>query len=189
VKKKNKDIKNQFEYFYELVNEEKIILDSEIILQPKKNNVFWFTGQSSLQHNSINEEIVLIIDQSKRDNKYGIKLRCTKFTKEPYFRFDSDGPAHRNENPDIPLEEQSIKTPHFNTFDKDGNYIAYKNKTLLNEKEAQEIVKDINFGISLFCMESNSKLKDNNFPRVSHLIPEFDFTEKININFDNINFE
>jgi hypothetical protein len=189
VKKTNKEVKDQFEFFNELVYDEKIILDNEIILQPKKNNIYWFTGQSNVQHSSINEEIVFMIEQSKRDNKYGIKLRCSSFLKEPYFRFDSDGPAHRNENPEIPLEEQSIKTPHFNSFDKDGNYIAYKNETLLNEKEAQEIANDINFGISLFCMESNSKLKDNNFPSVSHLIPEFDFTEKININFDNINFE
>ena len=189
MKRTNKEIKEQFDFFNELVYEEKIISDNNIILKPKKNNIFWFTGQSNVEHSSITDEIVFMIEQSKRDNKYGIKLRCSNFIKEPYFRFDSDGPAHRNENSEIPLEEQSIKTPHFNSFDVNGNYIAYKNETLKNETEAQIIANDINFGISLFCMETNSKLKNNNFPSVTQLIPEFEFAEKNIINFDNINFE
>lgn len=189
VNKPNIEVKDQFNFFNELVYEEKIILNRQILLQPKKNNVFWYTGQSNVQHNTISEDIVFMIEQSKRDNKYGIKLRCQNFIKQPYFRFDSDGPAHRNENPEIPLEEQSIKTPHFNSFDKNGNYIAYQNETLKNETEAQIIANDINFGISLFCMETNSKLNDNNFPSVTQLIQELGFAENNNINFDNINFE
>lgn len=189
VNKQNIEVKDQFNFFNELVYEEKIILDKEIILRPKKNNIYWFEGQSNVQHNTVSEGIVFMIEQSKRDNKYGIKLRCKNFIKQPYFRFDSDGPAHRNENPEIPLEEQSIKTPHFNSFDENGNYIAYKNETLKNETEAQIIANDINFGISLFCMETNSKLNDNNFPTVSQLIQELSFEENNNINFDNINFE
>ena len=189
VNKPNTEVKNQFDFFNELVYEEKIIRDKEIIMNPKKSNLYWFTGQSNVQHNTINEEIVFIVEQSKRDNKYGLKLRCQNFIKEPYFRFDSDGPAHRNENPKIPLEEQSIKTPHFNSFDESGNYIAYQNETLRNENEAQIIANDINFGISLFCMETNSKLNDNNFPCVTRSIQVLEFAEKNNINFDNINFE
>lgn len=130
-----------------------------------------------------------MVEQSKRDNKYGIKLRCANFLKQPFFRFDSDGPAHRNENPEIPLEEQSIKTPHFNTFNEIGKSIAYQNEVLKNGKEAQIIANDINFGISLFCTETNSKLKDSNFPSVSLLMPELEFSGNNNTNFDNINFE
>lgn len=189
MNKPNIEVKDQFDFFNELVYEQKIILNKEILLQPKKNNVFWFTGQSNVQHNTISEDIVFMIEQSKRDSKYGIKLRCQNFINQPYFRFDSDGPAHRNENPEIPLEEQLIKTPHFNSFDENGNYIAYQNEVLKNETEAQIISSDINFGISLFCMETNSMLKDNNFPSVTQLIQELGFTENNNINFDNINFE
>lgn len=189
MNKLNKEVKNQFDFFNELVYEEKIILNKEIILQPKKNNIHWLLGQSNIQHNTIIENIVIIIEQSKRDNKYGIKLRCQNFINEPFFRFDSDGPAHRNENPEIPLEDQLIKTPHFNSFDENGNYIAYQNDILKNEKESQTIANDINFGISLFCMETNSKLNDNNFPSITQMIQELEFSEKNNINFDSINFE
>jgi hypothetical protein len=189
VNKPNIEVKDQFIFFNELVFEDKIVLNKEIVLKPKKSNVFWFEGQSNVQHKTIGEDVVFMVEQSKRDNKYGIKLRCQNFIKQPYFRFDSDGPAHRNENPQIPLEEQSIKTPHFNSFDENGNYIAYQNETLKNQTEAQIIANDINFGISLFCMETNSKLIDSNFPTVAQLIQELGFEENNNINFDNINFE
>lgn len=187
--KPNIEVKDQFNFFNELVFEDKFVLNKEIVLKPKKSNVFWFEGQSNVQHKTISEDIVFMVEQSKRDNKYGIKLRCQNFIRQPYFRFDSDGPAHRNENPQIPLEEQSIKTPHFNSFDENGNYIAYQNETLKNQTEAQIIANDINFGISLFCMETNSKLIDSNFPTVVQLIQELGFEENNNINFDNINFE
>lgn len=189
VKRTNIKVKDQFDFFNKLVYEEKIIQDKLIMLQPKKSNHYWSVGQSDIEHKTINEEIIFIVEQSKRDNKYGIKLRCQKFIKEPFFRFDSDGPAHRNENPKIPLEEQSIKTPHFNSFDENGKYIAYQNDTLKNENEAQIIANDINFGISLFCMETNSKLNDDNFPNITDSIQELEFAVKNNINFDNINFE
>ncbi|HCQ13760.1 hypothetical protein [Flavobacterium sp.] len=189
MKKANKEIKNQFDFFNELVYTDKIISDNEVIMHPKKSNAFWLNGQSNVQHSTISEDIIFMIEQSKRDNKYGIKLRCTNFINEPFFRFDSDGPAHRNEDPNIPLDEQLIKTPHFNSFDESGNYIAYHNDTLKKENEAIIIANDINFGISLFCMETNSKLKDNNFPTLVQLIPEIEFPENNNINFDNINFE
>jgi hypothetical protein len=189
VNKINTEIKNQFEFFNELLLEEKIILKSNINLKQKINNAHWLTGSSNLKHNTISEDVVFMIDKSKRDNKYGIKLRCTNLTKEPFFRFDSDGPAHRNENSEIPLEEQSITTPHFNTFDENGKSIAYKNETLKKENESNVIVNDINFGISLFCMETNCKLNNGNFPNITEQIPELDFNIQNSINFDNIIFE
>jgi len=189
VNKINKEIKDKFDFFNRLVYEEKTILDNQIGLESKKNNIYWFTGQSDIKHSTIQEAVIFIIEQSKRDNKYGIKLRCIDFTKQPFFRFDSDGPAHRNSSSEIPLEEQLIKTPHFNSYNETGKSIAYKNDVLKNETEAKIIANNIDFGISLFCIETNSKLKNNNFPSVFQLIPELEFSEKNNINFDNINFE
>ena len=185
----NKDIKDQFHFFTELVSVDKIVLTKTIQLEPKKSNAKWLTGQSPIQHQTISDDIIFFVERSKRDSKYGIKLRCPSLTNEPFFRFDSDGPAHRNDFPEIPLEEQSVTTPHFNSFREDGKPIAYKNETLKNEKEAQIISEDINFGISLFCMESNSKLSNGEFPNAIDRAPELEFAAIQNINFDNILFE
>ena len=129
----NKEIKDQFDFFTELVKLEKIVLSKSIQLVPKKNNARWLTGQSVIQHKTISEDILLIVERSKRDSKYGIKLRCPSLTNEPFFRFDSDGPAHRNDFPNIPLDEQSVTTPHFNSYEEDGKPIAYKNDILKKE--------------------------------------------------------
>jgi len=127
----NKDIKDQFDFFTELISIDKIVLTKTIQLEPKKSNVKWLTGQSNIQHQTISDDIFFFIERSKRDAKYGFKLRCPSLTSVPFFRFDSDGPAHRNNLPDIPLEEQSITTPHFNSYNKDGKPIAYKNGILI----------------------------------------------------------
>jgi len=172
-----------------LVNDEKIVLTEMIQLEPKKSNAKWLSGQSNVQHQTISEGIILLVERSKRDSKYGIMLRCPSLTNEPFFRFDSDGPAHRNDFPDIPLEEQSVTTPHFNSFQENGKSIAYKNETLKKENEAKSIAEDINFGVSLFCMETNSKLEGGGFPSVVDKEPELAFDSIQNINFDNISFE
>lgn len=185
----NKDIRDQFEFFTELLTEGKTVLSKVIQLEPKKNNTRWMTGHSNVEHKTITEDIVFFVERSKRDSKYGIKLRCSSLTKEPFFRFDSDGPAHRNDFPDIPLEEQSVSTPHFNSYNSDGKPIAYKNDTLKKENEAKNIVEDINFGTSLFCMETNSILSNGNFPLVMDKTPELEFESDQNVNFDQINFE
>lgn len=185
----NKEIKDQFDFFKELVTVDKIVLTKTIRLEPKKSNTNWLRGQSSIQHQTISDDIIFFVERSKRDSKYGIKLRCSSLTSEPFFRFDSDGPAHRNDFIDIPLEEQSVTTPHFNSYKEDGKPIAYKNETLRNEKEAQIIVEDINFGVSLFCMECNSKLSTGDFPTVIDIAPEIEFATIQCINYDNISFE
>jgi hypothetical protein len=128
----NKDIRDQFDFFRELISVGKIVISKTIHLEPKKSNAKWLIGQSSVQHETINEEILFAVERSKRDSKYGIKLRCPSLTDEPFFRFDSDGPAHRNDFPEIPLEEQLVTTPHFNSYKEDGKPIAYKSDELKN---------------------------------------------------------
>lgn len=189
MNRNNKEIKDNPELFTELVKTEKLILTDTIQLGHKENNVNWKVGQTNVKHLTISEDMVLIVEQSKRESKYGVKLRCSNFTKEPFFRFDSDGPAHRNDFPEIPLEEQSITTPHFNTYKNDGKPFAYKNETLKKSNESKAIVSDINFGVSLFCMETNSKLNTGDFPIVVDRQREFEFGELQDINYDQINFE
>lgn len=187
--KSNKEIRDQYDFFRELLVENKIVTNKTIQIETKKSNSKWLIGTSNLEHETITDEIIFIVERNKRDSKYGIKLRCSTLTKEPFFRFDSDGPAHRNDDSQIPLEEQSVTTPHFNSFQKDGKPIAYKNETLKKEKEAEIIAADINFGVSLFCMETNSKLNTGDFPTVLDKNPEIEFDGNESVNFDNINFE
>lgn len=185
----NSDIRDQFDFFTELLKSNKIVLSKIIQLETKKSNIFWLTGQSNVHHETISDDIIFFVERSKRDSKYGIKLRCPSLTVEPFFRFDSDGPAHRNDLPNIPLEEQSVTTPHFNSYNEDGKQMAYKNETLKKENEVKIIVEDINFGVSLFCLETKSKLSTGDFPTIIDKEPEFDFKGLQDNGFDHITFE
>lgn len=185
----NIDIKNNFSLFSDLLKGKKIVLKNVVQLDEKKNNVMWLVGESEIRHESSPENILLVIEKSKRDAKYGVKLRCKSLTQNPFFRFDSDGPAHRNDFPEIPLEYQSISTPHYNSYREDGKPYAYKCEILQKETEAKAIVGDINLGIPLFCMHTITQLESGEFPTVIDKAPTFNFAESNQINFDNINFE
>lgn len=185
----NKEIRERFELFNCLLEGEKVVDKNIIHLLPKNSNAKWLSGNTNVQHKSVEDNILLYVERSKRDFKYSVKLKCANLSCEPFFRFDSDGPAHRNNYPDIPLEEQYVPTPHFNSYQSNGKPIAYRNETLKNVERASIIATDINFGISLFCMETNSKLKTGEFPEVMDKLPELDFDNLNEMNFDNINFE
>jgi hypothetical protein len=188
MKKNNQLIHKNYSLFHKLLHKKKIISDSKIVLSDKKNNTRFKVGQTDIIQGA-DHPTILIVESSKIDGKYGIKLRCESLTKEPFIRFDSDGPAHRNDDFSIDLEDQMVSTPHFNTFDQNGLYIAYKNDTLKDEKKSNVIVKDINFGVSLFCMETSCSLNDGNFPEIVDPSTPIPFNIDNGLNISNLNFD
>jgi len=156
MSKLNLDVRDNYEYLQKLSYEEKNLSINPIVLEPKKNNGDWLIQSTKIDHFTIKENITLIVEKKLSLYKYGIKLHCPNFTEKPYFRFDSDGPAHRNKT-ELPLSEQKITTPHFNTYDEKGQEFAYKSDTLKSEEDAKAIVENLDFGISHFFQETNIK--------------------------------
>lgn len=172
MSKLNLDVRDNYEYFQELSYEEKNLVTNSIVLEEKKNNKDWLKQSVKIDHSTINENITLIVEKKQSLYKYGIKLHCPNFTEKPYFRFDSDGPAHRNKT-ELPLSEQIITTPHFNTYDEKGQEFAYKSKTLKSEKDAQAIIDNLDFGISHFFQETNIKTEGKTeYPEIKVNEPE-----------------
>ncbi|EAQ49592.1 hypothetical protein [Leeuwenhoekiella blandensis] len=172
MSKINLEVRDNYEFLQELSYEEKNLNTNTIVLEPKRNNRDWLKQSSNIDHSTIEENITLIVEKKISFFKYGIKLHCPNFTSQPYFRFDSDGPAHRNKSePSLP--EQKITTPHFNTFDEKGNEFAYKSETLKRDEDAQAIAEDLNFGISHFFKETNIKTNGKEeFPEIKIDEPE-----------------
>ena len=170
--KSNIDIKNNYEYFKDLCYAEKNLKANPIVLEPKKSNRDWLKQSEKIEHSTIDENINLVVEKKISLYKYGIKLHCPNFTEKPYFRFDSDGPAHRNKT-ELPLPEQKITTPHFNTYDEKGQEYAYKSEVLKNEEDAMAIVKNLDFGISHFFQETNIKTHGKEeYPKIEVNEPE-----------------
>ncbi|MGD0343166.1 MAG: hypothetical protein ABSA76_15805 [Bacteroidales bacterium] len=185
----NVEIKEQFDFFLELIKGNKIVVNNPIYLKPKKNHNFSVYGTSDVTHESIEDEILIMIEKSRRNKQYGIKLRCKSLSSVPFIRFDSDGPAHRNDDPRKSIKENKIETPHFNTFNNIGQEYAYKTTQLLDEKESVAIENDLNFGLAHFCHETNTSLQDGTFPEAIELSPELAFVDLPTINFTDMNFE
>lgn len=183
------EIKDNFIKFKELFEIRKTISKDQIVLIEKETKKDWTIGNSKTEIELEFDDLEFIVEKKNLDKKYGIKFRSQKFCKTPFFRFDSDGPAHRNYDENIPLAEQMITTPHFNTFNEKGIPIAYKNDILKNEDTAKIIVEDINFGVSLFCQETNSKSKNKDFPDIILREATLDYNYEEMINLDDLNFE
>jgi hypothetical protein len=56
------------------MKEKKIVLSDPIQLDHKRNNAMWKIDDSDVEHSSIDDKVVLMIEKSKRESKYGIKL-------------------------------------------------------------------------------------------------------------------
>ena len=160
-KKVNTIVKGNFDFYLKLCKEEKtfdvnpIELNEEKASHKKTNTKF-----VDVVHITLPNELLFCVESDKTDAKnFKFKLWCKDTYNQPFFRFDSDGLAHKNTNPDVPLEEQSITTPHFHAFDKDGREYAYKTEHLKDANEEKAIVADINFAAAHFCVEANLKLK------------------------------
>ena len=185
----NADIRDQYEFFSELLYNEKKIRQKTIPLEEKKNNAYWLTGSTNVLHNNIEEDIKLTVEKRKQELKYAIKLRCTTLSEVPFFRFDSDGPAHRNDDPNIPLAQQIITTPHFNSFNKEGVSIAYKTEVLKEGGQTlTAILADINNGVAHFCDESKI-VPEEVYPEILDTTSQLGFGESGVDLFHGLNFE
>ena len=87
---------------------------------------------------------------------YSFQIQSDIIKSRVIFRYDTGGGVHKNNVPYIPLSQQSIDTPHFHRFDKNGYFLAYKTDKLNIPGQAKALF-DIEFGFPYFCQESNIK--------------------------------
>lgn len=89
--------------------------------------------------------------RNKDIKNYSFQLLTDQISDRVLFRLDEGNGTHRNNNPNIPLKDQSITTPHFHKYNKDGCFLAYKSTNLVH---LQDKPLDIKEGFNLFCEEA-----------------------------------
>lgn len=110
---------------------------------------------------------------SDRLKSFKFRLFCDDFMPEPCYRFDSDGPVHRNpEQPGVTLVNRQIPTPHFHKFDEKGHEIAYKTERLISDEK--KLLSNYESAMKHFCEEENVALS----PGTAVLTDEFLFGTK-----------
>ncbi len=149
-RKYNAKIKLYYPIYSGLVEKEKEIAEKVIVLLPKQGH-HWKENKVNIIHDS-DDEIEFCASKKNGDHKYGLKLFMKDFNAEPVYYFDSDGPAHYTTNSSN-IRLARIDTPHINYYDENGRKQAIQTDYIKENQEKLE--KDINFGMSYFCVEAN----------------------------------
>jgi hypothetical protein len=167
MSKINNQIKTGFKTYTELKTKRKTITVSPIdVSKTKERHPSLRVGHSNVIHQTVNKnlnfEVEVKVDNTK-DFKF--KIFCSEIFEKPFFRFDSAGASHRNNDPEIPLKDQQVHTPHFHEYNSKGIEIAYKTKALKSPVQIPKL-EDINVCIMHFCEEGNMRYQKTDFPEV-----------------------
>ncbi len=165
------EIKSNFGMYSTLVKERKAIKENPVtISQIKKSNIHFLESQAAIvKHCILVEEIFFVTEVRILNYKdYHFSLRCPSLSQTPFFRYDSEGAPHRNNDEGIPLKEQMVETPHFNCFNSEGENIAYQTELQKDKINAKKL-EDISQGVIHFFDESNTRLNENDYPLISIL--------------------
>lgn len=163
-------------------------IPQEKILFLEETKSAWLNSDCDLFHkDSPEENVFLKVTKRKINAGYRIMLFCKDFMPLPYFKFDSDGPSHRNPPNGNGLKGEAIDTPHFNTYDQNGISIAIQYEELV--ENAKSITSDVGIGLPFFCKISNCVLDDGNYPHIEIKAPSIDVMDPEEILTENIDFE
>lgn len=123
-----------------------------VISEHKKNHPSSFEYKSEIFASSPLGNTSFDCEIRDRDTlNYSFQIRSDRFKKQVVFRFDEGNNTHRNDDPSIPLAEQSVTTPHFHRYNVNGYFIAYKTEVL--EQVARPMAIEV--GFDAFLQEAN----------------------------------
>jgi hypothetical protein len=163
----DQDIKAKYSLYQKLLNDRKSIFESVIDISEIRSNANFLEQEVPVAHPGITEQVVIIVVVKLNDfNYFQFKLKCSDLSKIPFFRYDSDGEAHRNYDGVTPLKVSSIPTPHFHHYNEKGVCLAYKTEKMLDQNEMKAL-EDINLCIAYFCQESNIIPLKENYPTIT----------------------
>lgn len=167
AQKKFPQLIENYDFYNKLLSERKSIFTEIIEINKCGNNENTLESIEKVTHPIAIEDKMVLLVNVKIDNHdfFQFKLKYKSFLPAPFFRYDSDGETHRNKVDGIGLKDQAIPTPHFHKFNEKGIEIAYKTDKLLNPKESKAL-EDINLCIAHFFYESNTRLRDDEFPEI-----------------------
>lgn len=157
-----KEILNDLKEYNDFLDSEKTV-DSPIPVNEHKPN-----HPSSL-HSKIelqaarpfgNTSLSIEIQDLENYKKYSLSILSDKYKERKcIFRYDVGSGTHRNNCPDIPLDQQEVPTPHFHKYDDKGRFLAYQTEILKDLTQAVHL-EDIEFGTDYFSQET--KITDGN---------------------------
>ena len=148
-------IRNDYNSYNAFINCKKEVVSPFVVEMVRKEHPSSLCATENLECEFPYGNVELYSEIRKANKSdYSLSIKSDIIDSRILLRYDSDGATHKNNVEYIPLEEQSIPTPHFHKFDEQGNLLAYQTDKLKNEKEVNAL-KNIEFGFAYFCHNSN----------------------------------
>jgi hypothetical protein len=139
-----------------------------VVSEPKPSNIKWLVHKLPVEQltllgyrGELHTEVGL-----KQDGNFKFVLFSRQFMLAPLANYDSKGPAHRNEQHDVPLAEQQVTTPHFNKYNNRGERIAYKSDALRDPALIGQL-EDITHCVFHIYDEFNIRHQPADYPSVT----------------------
>ena len=147
-------IRKDYRSYHSFINCKKEVVSPFVVEMIRKEHPSSLCGTENLvcEQPYGNAELYSEIKKANTSN-FSISIKSDIINSRILMRYDSDGATHKNSVDYIPLEEQSVPTPHFHKFDEQGNLLAYQTDKLKNEKEVSAL-RNIEFGFAYFCQNS-----------------------------------
>lgn len=142
-------IKKDFKSYAQFLRRKKP-LESGIIAFVQEQYKRLYSGSSQILKESGRLHGSVAMDDYKN---YTLRIFTELFKPGPCFRFCSSGRVHVNREMGKRLLDFPVTTPHFHRVDKRGVMIAYKGP--LSNPKVEKQAQNYQFGINLFCQESN----------------------------------
>lgn len=148
----NEEIKNNYDNYVQFIYNEKYIEERVILVKEiNPNNIKELIYQTPIMSKHPFGNTKLLIEAPKcLSGKFSAKILTDKIANRMLFRYDSDGGTHRNKYDDIPLENQSVTTPHLHKYDEQGRFLAIKTDAIMHDELK---ARDIETGFHIFCDE------------------------------------
>lgn len=164
--KPNQELLTMFDEYSNFLYADKRVCSPVRVSEPKGNHGTSLYSSQPLYSTVDFGNTIMACEVRNGDHRdCSFQILSDAFKKRVVLRYDTGGGTHRNDAPYIPLEEQSITTPHFHKYDSNGCFLAYKTD-LLNDEKQVEYLLDLEFGFPYFCQEGKISANDK------HDLPE-----------------
>lgn len=160
-------IKENYNSYTAYLAARKVVASPFVVSEVKDNHPSSLFAKTDLTSTHIFGDVCLSCE-IKNSNILDFKLAILSniIPSKTLFRFDSEGPDHKNKVDYIPLTEQSVPTPHYHQFDNQGNLLAYQTPEMADQLKKKDW-KDIEKAFGFFCqMENIHSNQPDDEPRI-----------------------
>lgn len=148
-------IKENYNSYTAYLAARKVVASPFSVTEPKDNHPSSLYAETKLTSMYMFGDASISCEIKNSDvSDFKIALFSTIIPSKTLFRFDSKGPDHKNKVDYIPLNQQSIPTPHYHQFDEEGNLLAFQTPEMADETKKQEW-HDVEAAFDFLCQMKN----------------------------------